>query len=288
MSDGRLSIGNVQIVGLADVAVDAPLTLDQAFPGVPADAWEPYRERYPGVFRGPNVWHLDIGCYLLRSRGRTILVDTGIGPASTPISALLQTEGRLLEALRAEGVGPDDVDTVIISHLHVDHVGWNVQEENGRARLTFPRARYLVHEADWAAFQRPEVQERLPFQYVDQLVTPLLTLGGLELTSDGRAVTDELTLLHTPGHTPGHQSVLVVSGSERAILSGDALVHPAQVTEPEWLFFQDLDSAQAVQTRRQLLDRIEAEGMTVAACHFLEGGFGRLVRLEGRRYWQGL
>ena len=145
-----------------------------------------------------------------------------------------------------------------------------------------------MHEADWAAFQRPEVQERLPFQYVDQLVTPLLTLGGLELTSDGRAVTDELTLLHTPGHTPGHQSVLVVSGGERAIFWGDAIVHPAQVTEPEWPFLQDMEGAQAAETRRHLLDRVEAEGMTVAACHFPEGGFGRLVRLEGPRYWQGL
>jgi glyoxylase-like metal-dependent hydrolase (beta-lactamase superfamily II) len=288
VSDGRLSIGNVQIVGLSDAAVDAPITLDQTFPGVPADAWAPYRARYPGVFGGPNVWHLDIGCYLVRSRGRTILVDTGIGPASTAISTFLQTEGRLLEALRAEGVGPDQVDTVIISHLHVDHVGWNVQEKDGRARLTFPRARYLVHEADWAAFQRPEVQQQLLVPYVDQLVTPLLTLGGLELTSDGRAVTDELTLLHTPGHTPGHQSVLVVSGGERAILWGDAIVHPAQVTEPEWVFSQDLDGAQAAETRHHLLDRVEAEGMTVAACHFPEGGFGRLVRLDGSRYWQGL
>jgi glyoxylase-like metal-dependent hydrolase (beta-lactamase superfamily II) len=288
VSDGRLSIGNVQIVGLSDAAVDFPITLDQTFPGVPADAWAPYRARYPGVFRGPNIWHLDIGCYLVRSRGRTILVDTGIGPASTALSAFLQTEGRLLAALRAEGVSPDEVDMVILSHLHADHVGWNVQEEDGRARLTFPRARYLVHAADWAAFQRPEVQQNSPFPFVDQLVTPLLTLGGLELTSDGRAVTDELTLLHTPGHTPGHQSVLVVSGGERAILWGDAIVHPAQVTEPEWAFFQDMDGAHAAQTRRRLLDRVEAEGMTVAACHFPAGGFGRLVRLEGRRYWQGL
>jgi glyoxylase-like metal-dependent hydrolase (beta-lactamase superfamily II) len=190
VSDGRLSIGNVQIVGLSDAAVDLSITLDQVFPGVTADAWGPYRARYPGVFGGPNVWHVDFGCYLVRSRRRTILVDTGIGPASTLLTALLQTEGRLLEELRAEGVSPDDVDTVILSQLHVDHVGWNVQEEDGQARLTFPRARYLVHAADWEAFQRPEIQQKLlPFPFVDQIVTPLLTLGGLELTSDGRAAT---------------------------------------------------------------------------------------------------
>lgn len=288
MGDGKVTIGNVQIMGLSDAVVDFPMTLDQLFPTVSAEAWEPYRRRYPGVFGGPNVWHVDFGCYLLRSQGRTILVDTGIGPASAPIAAFLQTGGRLLEKLRAEGVSPHDVDTVVITHLHPDHAGWNVQEENGQRRLTFPRARYIVHQADWEAFKRPEVQQAFPFSFVDQIITPLESLGALELTTGERAITKELTVIHTPGHTPGHQSLLIVSGGERAILWGDAIVHPAQVTEPDWGFAFDMDGTRASRTRRQLLERVEAEGMTVAACHFPTPGFGRLVRLEGRRYWQGL
>ena len=288
MADSKLTVGNVEIVGLSDAGLDFPFTLDQLFPSVPLERWEPYRQRYPEVFGGPNVWHADFGCYLLRSQGRTILVDTGIGPSNAPIAVVLQTGGQLLEKLRAEGVSPEDVDTVVFTHLHPDHTGWNVQGEADQLRLTFPRARHIAHRADWETFQRPEVKEGFPFPYVDQIVTPLERLGALELNDGERALTEEMTILHTPGHTPGHQSVLINSGGARAIITGDAIAHPIQVTEPEVGFSFEMDGPLAAETRRRLMDRIEAEGMTIAACHFPEPGFGRLIRLEGRRYWQGL
>lgn len=288
MPDGRITIGNVEVIGLSDARGDFPRTLDDLFPSVPADAWIPYRQRYPSVFSGPNVWRLDFGCYVLRSQGRIILVDTGIGPAGAPTAIYMQTPGHLLEKLQAVGIRPEDVETIVITHLHWDHIGWNVQEQGGRRRLTFPRARHFVHQADWEAFQRPEARQWFPLPYVDELINPLQALGGLELTAGDHNVTDEVTAIHTPGHTPGSVSVLVVSGGERAIIWGDVIVHPAQVTEPDWVFAYDLDIEMALQTRRRLLERIEAEGMTILACHFPEPGFGRLVRLEGRRYWQAL
>jgi glyoxylase-like metal-dependent hydrolase (beta-lactamase superfamily II) len=93
-----------------------------------------------------------------------------------------------------------------------------------------------------------------------------------------------VTTLHTPGHT----SVLIGSGDERALIVSDALLHPAQITEPDWDFFVDMDPPTCHQTHRHMLDRMEAEGMTMVGCHFPEPGFGRIVRLEGRRYWQPL
>jgi glyoxylase-like metal-dependent hydrolase (beta-lactamase superfamily II) len=288
MAEGKLTIGNVEVLGFSDGRGDFPRTLDDLFPEVTAEQWEPHQQRYPSLFSGPNVWHLDFCCYLLRSQGRTILVDSGMGPAGAPMAIYMGIPGCLLEKLQAEGVRPEDVDTVIPTHLHWDHIGWNVVEEGGRRRLTFPRARYLVHRADWEAFQRPEARTWFPLPYVDELITPLETLGGLELIDGDRNVTAEVTILHTPGHTPGSVSILIVSAGQRAIVWGDVIVHPAQVTEPDWLFAYDLDIGLARQTRRQLVDRIEAEGMTVLACHFPEPGVGRLVRLEGRRYWQAL
>lgn len=287
MTSGKITIGNVEVTSLSDAMVDNyPITLDELFPSVSDEDWEPYRERYPEVFGGRNVWRVEIFCFLLRSQGRTVLVDTGIGPAGAPYAAFLKMSGRLIDRLRIEGVRPEDVENVVLTHLHPDHAGWNVRDEAGERRLTFPRASYLVHEADWDTFHRPEVQAALPFPFVDQIVTPLEGLGGLELTSGDRAITEEVTAIHTPGHTPGHMSVLVVSGGERAIVWGDVMVHPAQVTEPDWNISFDHDGETASETRRRLTDRIEAEGMTVAACHFPEPGFGHIVRLEGRRYWQ--
>jgi len=290
MAGDKIAIGSVEIISLVDVVIDHPLGLDHIFPEVPPSAWEPYLRRYPDAFGGPNIWRVHMGGYLLRSQGRTILVDTGLGPAGalvgagTPNPVLVQPPAHLLESLQVVGVRPEDVDMVVLTHLHADHVGWNLQGEAGQRRPTFPRARYLVHQVDWEAF----TQEAGRWVWVEQAVAPLQTLGVLELTSDGYALTDQVTLLHAPGHTPGHQCVLVASEDERAILWGDLAVHPAQLAEPDWRFAADMDADAARRTRHRLLDRIEAEGMTVAARHFPAPGFGHLVRLEGRRYWHGL
>jgi glyoxylase-like metal-dependent hydrolase (beta-lactamase superfamily II) len=288
MPDVRLTIGQVEIVGLADATVDYPMSMQQLFPGVSAADWAPFRARYPDGFGSPAVWRSDYTCYLLRSGGQTVLVDTGLGPADSAMASALGLAGSLLEKLRGVGVHPEQVDRVVLSHLHPDHVGWNLRRERGELRPTFPNARYLVHRADWEAFQRPEVRARLPFEYVDQTITPLERLGVLDLVLGDRSLTPELTMLHTPGHTPGHTSLLINSGEARAILTGDVVVNPAQITEPSWNSLFDADGETAARTRLAVLDRIEAEGLVVGARHFPEPGFGTIVRLEGRRYWQGL
>jgi len=124
--------------------------------------------------------------------------------------------------------------------------------------------------------------------FVQETLTPLEALGVLDLADGERSLTEEITTLHTPGHTPGSMSVLITSGGERAIIVGDAIAHPAQVEHPDWGIVFDFDGETAIETRRGLLDRIEAEGLTMTACHFPEPGFGRVVRLEGRRSWQAL
>jgi len=283
MAGDTLTVGNVEIVVLTDAEVDFSIPLSQLHPGMTPERWEPYRRRYPEVFAGPDTWRLHFGGHLIRSRGRTLLVDTGTGPTTRPL--LNNPPGRLLEELGAGGVRAEDVDRVFFTHLHPDHVGWSL---TAQGRPVFPRARYTVHRADWETFQRPEVQQAFPFTYVDETLTPLAGLGVLDLLEGEHALTEEVTALEAPGHTPGHMAVLIISAGERALILGDALVNPAQVTEPEMRFAFDSDGETAAATRRRLLDRIEAEGMKVAQCHFPAPGFGRIVRLEGRRYWQGL
>ncbi len=288
----RITVGDVEISHLYDLVADFRLTLDQAFPTVPAEAWEPYRREYPSLFGPGNVPRFHAGCYLIRSRGRTILVDTGIGPSSLGMARFFGTGGHLPDRLRSAGVSPEDIDTVMFTHLHPDHVGWNLQQEGGQYRPTFPRARYVAHRADWDTVRRVEVQQELAAiapGYVEQTLTPLESLGVLDLADGDRILlSEEVTALHTPGHTPGSMSLLVASRGERAILVGDAIGHPAQVEHPDWAVIHDMDGPQAERTRRQLLDRLEAEGLVVSANHFPEPGFGRVVRLEGRRFWQAL
>lgn len=265
--------------------------LGQLFPGVPAEAWAPYRQRYPEVFNGPDIWRNHHGCYLLRSQGRTILVDTGSGSATTNpgwVNAMLGgVDGRLMAELEASGVRPEEVDTVFFTHLHPDHVGWNLSQSGANPKAMFPEARYVVHQADWDTFGNPEVQKNFP-QYWEETLGPLEKLGVLDLISDEQALTTELTAIPTPGHTPGHMSVAIDSAGQRALIMGDAAIHPAQLTEVDWVNIFEMDQDMAVRTRSRLGDQVESENAILVACHFPAPGFGRLVRIEGRRYWQVL
>jgi glyoxylase-like metal-dependent hydrolase (beta-lactamase superfamily II) len=279
-----LTVGRASILPLVDAVVDYPWPLTELFPGVPSEAWEPFRERYPAAFGGPDTYRSTYRCYLLRSEGRTLLVDTGTGPASSPLSTAWGLDGDLMRGLEAAGVAAEEVDTVILTHLHPDHVGGNLRD----GALAFPRARYLVPETDWRSFHLPEVQAHLPFAYVDETITPLERLGALELFSGEHAVTSEVVLFSTPGHTPGHTSIRIDSGGERAMLLADALLHPAQVTEPDWSARFDADPEQDRRTRHRLLDQLEAEQLVVSVSHFPDPAFGRVVRENGRRYWAPL
>jgi glyoxylase-like metal-dependent hydrolase (beta-lactamase superfamily II) len=280
---GTIRVGGVQITALCDVVGNFPAPLARVFPGVPAPAWEPFRRRYPETFDGPDRWRLHDHCFLLRGAGRAVLLDLGVGPPAAAGAEWIGTPGRLPDELHQAGCEPGEVDTVVLSHLHLDHIGWAVTWDGERPRATFPGARHLVQRADWEAFSALGDDDQAAF---DQAVKPLADLGAVEILSGDHPLGGGLDLLHTPGHTPGSQSLLVQSDGERALLWGDVANHPAQVTETTWCSRADFDPGQADSTRRALLDRIEAEGMTLATAHFPEP-FGEVVRVEGRRWWRG-
>lgn len=142
------------------------------------------------------------------------------------------TDGRLLAELRAAGVGPEDVDTVFFTHLHPDHVSWNLSQEGGAPTPTFPSARYVFHQADWEAFRTPRDEEIFGLTFWQETLGPLENLGVIDFLSDERSLTSEITAIPTPGHTPGSMSLAVVSAGERALVMGDVFHGPAQVSEP--------------------------------------------------------
>ena len=121
---------------------------------------------------------------------------------------------------------------------------------------------------------------------MDLYVEPLVDLGVFDAVPGDTDLTSEVKAIHTPGHTPGHMSVQVSSQGERALIQGDVLIHPAQVTEDDWNSIFDFDHERATATRRKLLDDVEESGTTVVSCHFPAPGFGRVVRYQARRYWQ--
>jgi glyoxylase-like metal-dependent hydrolase (beta-lactamase superfamily II) len=266
-----ITIGRVEITSLTDVE-GAFFRLDQIFPGVMAEQWEPYLHRYPWAFADDETLLGRVGSYLLHSPAHTVLVDTGVGPQAMGAS------GRLLSDLEGLGVRPEDVDTVFLTHLHGDHLGWSV---NLGGEPVFPEARYVTQAAEW----------EISAPYLGRAVAALDDLGVLDLLDGEEPVGEEVTAIPTPGHSPGHSSLLVSSGGEQALVAGDAIVHPAQATEPTWNVHFDMDKEQAARTREMLLTWLEADGIAVAAGHIPGSGFGRIVREKGepgRRYWQTL
>jgi glyoxylase-like metal-dependent hydrolase (beta-lactamase superfamily II) len=288
MPDGRIRVGNVEVIGLTDASLEFPLPLSALFPTIPGPAWEPFRDRYPDIFPTPDSAHFHFGCYLIRSEGQTILVDTGIGNATTNpgMQGMIQVDGRLPAELLSASVRPDDIDTVFFTHLHIDHVGWNLSQRGPNARATFPRARHVMHRADWDFFQQPAQQEMA--KYWDETLGPLEGLGLVDLLDDEKALTSEVTAVPCPGHTPGHMVLHIASQGEHAIVIGDAAIHPAQVTELDWGVIFETDQPMAATSRHLLFSRAEHDDATLVACHFPGKGFGKLVRVEGRRYWQSL
>ena len=288
MAANTITIGNVEITAVHDN--EGALPLSMTFPNVPAESWSPYQERYPEGFSGTENLRVHFDCYLVRSEGRTILVDTGGGSMATnpgTVGNLIGgIDGHLTSSLQEAGVSLGDVDTVFLTHLHPDHVGWNLTPgESGRAP-TFPNALYMFHQADWEAFQSPRDEEIFGFTFWQETLAPLETAGVIDPLDGERALTTEVTAIPTPGHTPGSMSLAVVSRGQRAFILGDVFHGPAQVTEPDWVFSFDMDAARAIQTRTLLLDRAESEEAVMAICHHT--GFGKVVRTEGRRYWQGV
>jgi glyoxylase-like metal-dependent hydrolase (beta-lactamase superfamily II) len=263
--DYRRRVGSVELVSLTDgQGGGAPTSI---FPTSSADVW---REEFPELLDGDGLIHPRYGSVALRSEGKLIVVDTGAGPP----------EGRLLGELVAKGVDRDEVDLVILTHLHGDHIGGNLID----GRPVFPNARYLVSRADWNYWTAPDVLDGN--SAVQEQATPLEGLNVLELIEGEFAVTGELTTLPTPGHTPGHISLVIQSAGERGFILGDVAHSPAQAEYTDWSPAFDIDSETSPVTRRVIFDRLEAEGSLISAGHMPEQGFGRLVRKGRRRVWQ--
>ncbi len=278
MTRNRLNIGNVEVIAVSDGSIE--FGTSEFFPGVPDEAWAPYR----GLLGDGHTLLFNLGSFVLVSEGKTILVDAGLG--ESPSGSWTGSSGDLIADLGRNGVRPEDVDMVVLTHLHPDHVGWNVTRSDGQAVPTFPGARYWVPKADWDLFSRRDRMRQ--FAHIREQVRPLAEMGLMELMDGETALTGEVSSLPAPGHTPGHTCVAISSGREKGIVLGDAIHHPAQIEEPGWSPRPDHDPRLSAETRAALVKRLEAGGSVGLGGHFPSPGFGRVARQRGQSAWQPL
>lgn len=266
-----ITVGDIKITYLPDGEAHAVPT---AFiPASTEEGWELHRQWLDDDRRMVSTF----GGFLIETGDRKIAVDLGFGDASIDIPDFATlTGGRYLDSLKQTGVTPEQIDTVIFTHLHIDHTGWTAP---GGA-LTCGNARHVATTAEWEHWQQPDESGFGPNPDAASALA-----SRLEPCSDGDTIAPGVTIRATPGHTPGHQSLVISSGTARAIILGDVLHCPAQIAEPEWSVAADVEPALARRIRDQLMAELEGSDTTVAASHFAEAVFGRVLPAEGRRVW---
>jgi glyoxylase-like metal-dependent hydrolase (beta-lactamase superfamily II) len=230
-------------------------------------------KKHASMLDADGNFPISLGCFLIKTAGRNILVDAGLGPVTFPPFRGGDLPGNLAKA----GVTPADVDMVIITHLHVDHIGWLVQ--NGRPY--FPKATVRFGEKDLDQFIRAEN----PDPFAKPMLDVLDPAGRIETVAGDDTVAPGVNVMQTPGHTLGHISVVVSSGEERAFLLGDAMACPAQLEDAEWAAMSDIDPKLSTRSREALFKEMESPGALAVASHFPDLSFGRVLRGQGKRYF---
>lgn len=228
---------------------------------------------------------LPIQAFLVRTKRHTILVDTCVGhDKSRPQRPFwhLKRFDTFLPQLAAAGAKPEDIDYVMCTHLHSDHVGWNTQLRDGRWVPTFSNARYIFARSEWQEFEATHAKHPQP-QFLDS-VLPIMEAGQAQLVEKDFALDDEVWLEPTPGHTPGHFCVRIASRGAKAVITGDCIHSPVQCVEPHWIMRADSDPQLAKATRRNFLESVSDSGVMVCATHFPEPSIGR-VTARDRAFW---
>jgi glyoxylase-like metal-dependent hydrolase (beta-lactamase superfamily II) len=227
---------------------------------------------------------ISVHSFVLRAGGRNILIDTCCGnDKKRSLPPVNMQHWPYLENLARAGLRPEDIDLVMCTHLHFDHVGWNTQLRDGMWVPTFPKARYLFGRRDFEFFssQRHEALHREAF---DDSVAPILDAGLAELVdADSRIpleIGDGISLEDASGHSPGNLCVIAECGGTRAIFSGDCFHHPIQLVRPDAAFFADENPIQASATRRRLLERYADSDAIFFPAHFTGATAGRVERFD--------
>lgn len=224
-----------------------------------------------------------VGAYVIQTPDTTVLVDPGAGPKQKTLPQVGNLfGGELLTNLDQAGIDPTSIDIVFYTHIHSDHVGWVGQKSADGQTMIFPRARHLVTSIEWHRFDDPHASRALVEEALESLE------GRIELVEDGQTIAPGISVMATPGHTPGHATLVVQAGNERVLILGDIVHSIVQIEHPEWECVYDLDPIKAKQTRERVFQELEKPSTIGGTSHFSNSVFGKLTRIDSKRVWQEL
>jgi len=264
-----MNIGDIEIISL----IDGEAILPKGVMGAVDDG------HHTDLLEEDGSLKLPIGCFLVVSGDKKVLIDCGMGPTTFEwvSSAGIGTlhGGALSASLKHHGLTPDDIDLVLPTHLHANHVGGLVQNQ----KLFFPNADIAFGAGDWSL-----VDESNGPAFKHCLYS-LREDGRVHLIEDDGEVVPGISAYATPGHTPGHTSYIISSGDSRAFILGDIIFCPLQIEFPENEGLADMDRELSKRTRELVLRELEGNSALVGGPRFPGLEFGRVLRGKGRRYW---
>ncbi|HEU4760506.1 MAG TPA: MBL fold metallo-hydrolase [Dehalococcoidia bacterium] len=271
-------IGDIEVGVVSDGTIRVPP--NAYFPATTAEQWEPHKR---WLDHQGNV-EFSVSCFVVRTGGKTLLIDTGMGSVQFgPFRG-----GALFGELASAGVDPAEIDTVFVTHLHFDHCGSCAVPRDGQLRPAFPNAVYRWTADEHAFWRAGPPPPGIPEEVFSPKATLAALEGRFEPADGGATIAPGMNVVALPGHTPGHAGIVLSSGNERAFILGDAISCPVQLEEPEWSGLGDMDPKLARRSQEAVAREVEGSGALLAAAHFPGLTFGRVLRGEGRRYWQPL
>lgn len=245
------------------------------FPDATPEVLEEHAGWLKPRYQDPETGYLNFcfQSYILRTAHHTILVDSCIGNDKERPNrpGWHKRQGSFLADLADIGVRPEDIDFVLCTHLHADHIGWNTRLENGRWVPTFPNARYVMAKREYGFWEEryqndPGAPRQIAFA---DSVLPVVEAGKAEFVDGDHQIEDAVWLEPAPGHTPGNVVINVRSGDDGAVLLGDSIHHPIQLKRPDWSCLACEDKAQSAITRRGLIERYADTDTIMAPAHFV-------------------
>jgi glyoxylase-like metal-dependent hydrolase (beta-lactamase superfamily II) len=215
---------------------------------------------------------MSIHSLVIETPSQRIVVDTGLGndKQGRNVPTWNDRNGPFLDTMTAAGFPPDSIDTVLCTHLHVDHVGWNTRLVDGKCVPTFAKARYVFGKTEYEHWRDHSDAPDKAAVFNDS-VKPIMEAGKAELIASDAKLTDEITMIPTPGHSPGHMSLHIKSDGEEGLLTGDVAHHPCQMAHLDWSSTADSDAKQSVVTRRELFSRFADRPVLVIGGHYDAG-----------------
>jgi glyoxylase-like metal-dependent hydrolase (beta-lactamase superfamily II) len=278
----RIRLGNATLTRVVEWQWEIPTTL---FGQTPQEAWRDNAELMVPTFLDPqtDLWRVAMQTWVVEVDGLTVVVDTGVGnDRDRPhIPGLSNLSTDFFAALQGAGVDPNNVDVVINTHLHTDHVGWNTRLVDGAWVPTFPNARYLIPEPDYRYFSPdgPGTNDGVRIVFDDSVIP---VADQMELWSDDLEISESLRLRPAPGHTPG-SSVLWLEAGKPAVFVGDLTHCPIQIPRPDDPCGFDVDAGAAVVTRKRVFTEASRARAAVIPAHY-PGHGGATIVARGDRF----